>query len=217
MHYVAAILIQLSLAFAEDVALCEVTLRVVDTEGRPVAYRVAAFRNRSSQDFTDQFAGLKGRVPCSVSPYTFLVARIDVSNVYANIVGEAYASQPENWKTVVTNPNLRLFGDTAGIVHRLLPAGYVWKGRVSGGHGAGERLWVNLRSAVGTSNEEAEVDTKGEFRFYRAFAEGPHILTLMNERGVVVHSITLEITTFAPVDDLEIDLSKGSPSSIVVR
>ena len=215
MRYLILLFMHVSFLWGQGGALCSIALRVVDSEGHPVPYRMLSFRSRAGSEFVPEFVNLRGRVPCTVIPYTFAVGRTDLSNSYANIVGTVEVGDPGNSLTVVTNPNLVLVGNTAGEVSRALPVGYVWNGHVAPVPEG--RLWVYIRSAVGSSLTEAEVDANGDFRIYRGFSKGPHLLYVMNEEGNVVYTTTLNITAFAPREDLGIKISPKPPVVILVR
>ena len=194
---------------------CSVTLRVVDYRGRPAPYRLAAFRNGVGSDFVTEFVNMKGRVPCTVVPYTFRFVRSGVDSPSDTIEGKAYAGDPESALTVLTDPNTLFIGNQAYSISRVLPVGYVWNGHVAPAPGV--RLWVHIQSAVGSSHIEAEVDLNGDFKIYRGFVQGPHLLTIMNDEGHIVYSTTLDITAFAPREDLGIKISPKPPAVIVVR
>jgi len=194
---------------------CSVTLRVVDHFGKPADYRLAWFRDRSGRDYTERFEGLHGRIPCGYEVYKYQVSRTDRDHVLGKLEGELIAGKPETWKTVVTNPNVRVNRFGIGEVSKSLPHDYMWKGlvkpKVKG------PLWVHIRSVVGPEHVEAAVDTSGEFKVYEGFSNGNYVLYVSDNSGSIRYTRVLNITTFAPSVPLIIELPDEAPTVTVVK
>ena len=210
------LLMQLSLVYGQsNSSPCEITLRVVNQAGRTVPHRVVSFRNKVGSEFVSEFTNLKGRVPCSVIPYAFTVARTDLNSSFADISGTVEVGRPESWLTVLTNPNLVFIGDSAAELSRALPVGYVLKGLIM--PPPAKPAWVHIRSAVGSEYIEAAVGSNGEFRIYEGFTRGPYMLYVMDEDGATIHTTILDIKAFAPRDEIQIKMTTEAPSVVVVQ
>lgn len=196
---------------AQPYGICNVSLRVVDYQGRPVPYHVASFIDEAGKDYADQFEGSRGRVPCSEVPYTLVVSR---GIVGADVRGSLVVARPEVSKTLVTDPNLVILNGQVGSASFRLPPYYVWKGQLA--PPPQRKHWVNIRSVVAPVGQEAEVSDDGEFRIYNGFVIGRYMLTVVNDEGRIVYSTILDITKFAPLEPLEIPLG-AEPTLIVVR
>jgi len=194
---------------------CLVGLRVVDYYGRPQAYKIVWFRDESGKDHANRFNGLFGRLPCDYETYAFQVSRTDLDHPLGKLEGKLTVQRKDIWKTIVTNPNVRLYGKGAGELSMTLPSDHVWRGRITG---KGKKpVWVHIRSAFGSGHKEASVDENGEFQVYSGFAEGRYLLYVVDVEGEIIYSTVLEVKVFAPQVPFSIDLESYSPSVRIVR
>lgn len=218
-------LVSIGQVFGQDTApLCRVSMRAVDVGGRPVSYRMESFTNARGVDYSDQFRGLRGNVPCDVQLYSFRVVRSNVSasiERHTRITGRVNVSAPESWLTVSTDPNLFISADgtQAGTASWALPVGYSWRGHIR--QASGERLWVYLRSAIpsvyGLALLEAEVDSEGNFRFYSGIYKGPYLLYVMDDEGQVRYIAPLNVAERAPIEPLEIALPAQPLATVTIQ
>lgn len=195
---------------------CLVLLQVMDYYGVLQNYKLLSIRDESGVEYRDRFSNLSGYLPCRYETYRFEVSRTDIDHVLGKIQGTITVEYAENRKTVMVNPNVRLYGKGAGELSMALPADHVWKGRLVG-RKQDEQLWIHIRSVVGPTHEEAFVDLSGEFRIYSGFIAGRYLFYVMNAKGEVVHQTVLDITRFGPKTPLSIDLGGTRPSTIRVE
>ena len=219
------VLLAISQLLGQDTArLCRVSMRAVDLGGRPVSYRMESFTNARGVDYSDQFRGLRGNVPCDVQLYSFRVVRSNVSasiERHTGMTGRVDVSAPESWLTVSTDPNLSISADgtQAGSASWALPVGYSWRGHIR--QASGERLWVYLRSAIpsvyGLALLETEVDADGNFRFYSGIFKGPYLLYVMNNEGQLRYVAPLNVAERAPIEPLEITLPAQPLAAVTIQ
>ncbi|MBY0505908.1 MAG: hypothetical protein K2X03_18470 [Bryobacteraceae bacterium] len=214
-YFILWIAATLTLLAQPSPQMCVVTIRVVDVAGKPLPHRVATFRDIRGRDFASNFTGLRGPVPCDLQYYDFTVTRSDVNNPYSNLSSRMWANQPENWITVQTSPTTIIVGDRAGAVSYRFPDNYVLRGRIT--PVPDDRLWIQIRSAVGPGLTETEVDETGEFRIYRGFWQGPYVLTVMNTQGKILYSSALEVENMAPSEPLSITVPADPPPALVLK
>jgi hypothetical protein len=211
-----ALLVVASVAYGQaGRRFCDVTLRVVDADGRSPEYSLKAFVDRAGHDYVGLFAGLRGRVPCSLDDYTFEVSRNGVTSRHGIIKGTVSVSNPENWLTVSTDPSVVFVGTLPGASTRMRPLGYVWEGRVE--PILDEPVWVQIRSAFGAKHVEAETDKSGRFRMYRSFLKGPHLIYIISKDGRFLYCAGLQVESTEPTTPLIIDISSRAPPVMVVR
>ena len=222
MRYFIMLFMSSVLAFSQgDPRNCVVALRVVDVAGRPVPYKVTSFKDRKGVDFASEFVGLRGSVPCSVFLYT---VQLDQSNVsdrvaeFTKIQSRVAADTAETWLTLPTNPTLSISPDGTRVGSRTwgIPAGYVWKGRLT--NLPEMKVWIHIRSAVrsdyGGGEMEAEVDATGEFRVYSAFFKGPYILYVINRGGELIYTAPVRVESELPLESIQISLTE--PAKLIV-
>ncbi len=200
----------------------EVTLRVVNVEGVTQAYRVTSFKNDRGVEFADRFDGLRGRVPRSITPYSFQLSWTLAQNErvadFTRLSGTIAVTDPETWRTVSTSPSVRVLpdGSGAGSLNWSAPPGYVWRGRIN--PLPREPLWVQLRSAVRTgyltsAEIESAVDEHGEFRVYGPwFPNAAYVLYLINHEGTIVHVELVKPAGRYPLTSLELTLPASPPT-----
>jgi hypothetical protein len=195
---------------------CLVVLQVMDYYGVPQSYKLLSIKDTNGFDRRENFTGLIGYLPCRYETYRFEVSRTDIDHVLGKIQGTVTVEYPENRKTVIVNPNVRLFGKGAGELSMALPSNYVWRGQLIGKK-KDDQLWIHIRSVVGPTHEEAFVDKNGDFRVYSGFIAGRYLFYVMNAKGEVVYQTVLEITRFGANTPLSIDLRQGRPSTVRVE
>lgn len=194
--------------------LCSVTLRVVDSAGKPVAHSVKSFVDEYGKDFAASFTSLKGRVPCQSVYYSFELTRNGITSRKAIISGKVWVNDAENWLTLTTNPNLHcMTPDRCGEPSFSIIGDHVWRGQIV--PAPPERLWVQFRSVVSDRLAEAEVDTDGSFRIYDTFYPGSYQISITNEQGQIVYwsPVTLTRMTFREI--LRIRLPAKPPTSLI--
>ena len=199
---------------------CQVNLRVLNVDGTPGQYAVDSFKDEKGVEFSTQFSGLRGLVPCQLVSYSFVLKRIGASDWVRQITrveGRMWATKAETWLTVSTDPAIYVSpdGQQGGFINSGYPIGFrYWSGRVL--PLPRQALWIHMRSVVprGTSpgEVEAEVDAAGEFRIYKAVFEGPYIVYVTNPQGEIVHTELIRMKSKLPSEEFVISLPAQPPS-----
>lgn len=184
--------------------MCSMRFYVVDYLGRPQEYDVASFQDFRNREFADRFQGLRAAVPCSAIAYRFRLSRVGVNHFLTDLEGEVLANEAENWRSLVTNPNIVIVRGKPSEVSTALPPDYSLKGRLL--PPPGRPLWIRLRSVYGSVTSEVESNPDGTFELRDSFVRGYYSLYVMNIDGQPLHSATLRITSFAPTGPLVINL-----------
>ena len=217
MQFLLLFLLVIIPVWADD---CQVNLRVLNVDGTPGLYAVDSFKDEKGVEFSKQFSGLRGPVPCQLVSYSFVLKRISASDWVRHITrveGRMWATKAETWLTVSTDPAIYVSpdGQRGGFINSSYPMGFLyWKGRVL--PLPTEKLWIHMRSVVPTGTSpgevEAELDDAGEFRIYKAVFEGPYIVYVTNPQGEIIHSELIRMKSKLPAEEFVISLPAQPPS-----
>ena len=151
------------LSGAPQSSVCVVNFRVIDNKGQAAPYRIGRLTDTKLSAITDGIDALSARVPCG--RYSYELIRNDTTSAYANIRGSFYLTHPEEWLTVLTDPNTAVLPTGVYALSSARPEGFVVRGKVVNGV-KNQRYWIRIESAFGHQTAETKSDDSGEFHLY---------------------------------------------------
>ncbi len=201
---------------------CSITLRAVNSSGLAEPYILKSFKDAKDREFASRFKDGRGTVPCGQYQYEMRRSNVSVPIALRTAVtGQVSAMLVETLWTVFIPPELgiRADGQPVGSANRSLSRTYALRGVIK--NMTERRLWVTLHSAAASAsspaNIEAEVSSDGRFSFTGIFRYGPYVLTVMNDRGQIVHLLAVDSQSATPTEPVVIVLPTRHPEVLILR
>lgn len=193
-----------------------VTLRVLDSYGKPLEYKVESFhaKDQPNLDLAAQFEGLTFRQAVQGEWYEFRLAPVSAGREYpafrrsiAIPVGEALTLAVFSVPKAILEPDRGGPWPVTRLVIQPVPRG--------------EDIWVNVRPAYGPdisgtdTSETAVVNEDGAFNLHGTHG-GLYVVTIY-QGGTILQWTAVEIPQFAPSKPIEVRLDSGTGSMKAVE